>query len=355
VAIGRALFAVFRPSPRRDNYANLRPPFAYGVSKIKAVHLTRHHNVSEYRADLFAMLKYFQGEIGAGHLNCIIAQYADHIRGQHQEGRVVLDDKDCGPFQCLGHGFCFANQYLPAFNFYTQLRRQLKVAQLKGTRARASLDPKDKARGCEFDKDRDLLFDEELKAIEVESRRTIEIDVLAPERPDDWLAGSFDQPSECRGNLGVNRLEKRAFAHCIRSLFHIDGDLPPELSRDEQSAFLRSPVQLVLDATDAPSDTIMSNTSRTKKPKARVDGQRECSFPSLAAPVRRPSRRRPRSQVARQVEAGELLSRLHLAGARRYFRFHQGFFVATSGGVIIATLPCSAFVMPTRRSISCGV
>ena len=128
------------------------------------------------------------------------------------------------------------------------------------------------------------------------------------------IIGSLDRSitqEDVAAIWGVDRMEKRTFANLIRSLFNIDSDLLPELKREEQSAFLRNPVQFFLDATDAQSDAIMrevqarqgiatpqvaafkatakteqdANQSvaarlpRTKKQKPRIDGQREMLLP----------------------------------------------------------------------------
>ncbi len=103
---------------------------------------------------------------------------------------------------------------------------------------------------------------------------------------------------------GVNRMEKLALMNRIRSLFNIDGDLLPELTREQQAVFLADPVRFFLNASEAQSDAIMREIQarqtpravahngaktgdanvavkavRKKKPKRRVDGQREMLLP----------------------------------------------------------------------------
>ncbi len=122
---------------------------------------------------------------------------------------------------------------------------------------------------------------------------------------------------------GVNRMEKLALMNRIRSLFNIDGDLLPELTREQQTVFLADPVRFFLNASEAQSDAIMREIQapqtpravahngaktgdanvavkavRKKKPKRRVDGQREMLLPITGGAaedpeqVRAPSTRR---------------------------------------------------------------
>ena len=44
--------------------------------------------------------------------------------------------------------------------------------------------------------------------------------------------------------------DKPAFLNCLRSLFNIDGDLLPELTREEQTAFVTDPVRYLMRAND---------------------------------------------------------------------------------------------------------
>ena len=93
----------------------------------------------------------------------------------------------------------------------------------------------------------------------------------------------------------------------IRGLSNIEGHLLPELTREQQTNFLRDPMRYFLDADEIQSDAIMrelevrqnsvaaasvkaetaqeavsqpvAKTPRKKKQKARIDGQREMLLP----------------------------------------------------------------------------
>jgi hypothetical protein len=129
------------------------------------------------------------------------------------------------------------------------------------------------------------------------------------------IVGALDRPltqEHVAAIWGVNRMEKRAFINRIRSLYNIDGDLLPELTREQQSRFLANPVRFFLEANEAQSDAIMreidarqnfaarrveaapqntgeigreakkptvAKAARKKKPVPRVDGQRELLLP----------------------------------------------------------------------------
>ena len=128
------------------------------------------------------------------------------------------------------------------------------------------------------------------------------------------IVGAIDRPlsqKDVAAIWGVDRMEKHTFINRIRSLHSIDGDLLPELTREQQSTFLANPVRFLLEANEAQSDAIMrevearqiptsrrpelaaqpaaeakpelSKTSvkakRKKKPAPRVEGQREMLLP----------------------------------------------------------------------------
>jgi hypothetical protein len=63
-------------------------------------------------------------------------------------------------------------------------------------------------------------------------------------------------------------LQKRAFINRIRSLFNIDGYTLPELTREQQSAFLRDPVRYLLTTDEAQSYAIMREVENRQKDEA---------------------------------------------------------------------------------------
>ena len=103
---------------------------------------------------------------------------------------------------------------------------------------------------------------------------------------------------DVRSIWGFNRMEKHAFANRIRSLFNIDSHLLRELSGEQQSRFLADPVRFFLNATEEESDVVMreiearqtkaeskpvaptvEKSSRTKRRKPGLNGQRELLLP----------------------------------------------------------------------------
>jgi len=130
---------------------------------------------------------------------------------------------------------------------------------------------------------------------------------------DGRIVGAVNRPISAADVAAIGRresMEKRAFVNRIRSLFNIDGYLLPELSKDQQSQFLRDPVRFFLNADEAQSDAIMrevesrqkgeasgvnsnfwlseakaakeplaAKLSRGKKVKSRVESQREMLLP----------------------------------------------------------------------------
>jgi hypothetical protein len=128
------------------------------------------------------------------------------------------------------------------------------------------------------------------------------------------IVGAIDRPlsqKDVAAIWGVDQMEKRTFINRIRSLYSIDGDRLPELTREQQATFLANPVRFLLEANEAQSDAIMrevearqipvsrrpelaaqpvaeakpelSKTSvkakRKKKPAPRVEGKREMLLP----------------------------------------------------------------------------
>jgi len=88
------------------------------------------------------------------------------------------------------------------------------------------------------------------------------------------IVGALDRPlaqDDLAAIWGVNRMEKRAFINQIRSLYNIDGDLLPELTREQQSKFLADPVRYFLDANEAQTDAIMREIEVRQNMAARAD------------------------------------------------------------------------------------
>ena len=76
-------------------------------------------------------------------------------------------------------------------------------------------------------------------------------------------------------------MDTHSFQNRIRSLSNIDGYLLPELSQDEQAAFLRDPVGFFLRANDAQADAIFREVerrqTRASNPNAAGTAQSEDS------------------------------------------------------------------------------
>jgi hypothetical protein len=158
------------------------------------------------------------------------------------------------------------------------------------------------------------------------------------------IVGALDRPltqEDVAAIWGVNRMEKRAFTNRIRSLYNIDSDLLPELTREQQSDFLADPVRYFLDADEAQSDAIMreiearqstaarvapptaqkvtearaesnepaaAKAARRKKPTARIDGQRELLLPITGGAG---------ASKAQTVDAGKATAQTGTAGSRK--------------------------------------
>jgi hypothetical protein len=60
----------------------------------------------------------------------------------------------------------------------------------------------------------------------------------------------------------VAMIDQRLFTNCVRSLFNIDGYLLPELTRDQQSQFLRDPVRYFIGTDKAQQDAIFREVSK---------------------------------------------------------------------------------------------
>jgi len=59
---------------------------------------------------------------------------------------------------------------------------------------------------------------------------------------------------------------KAAFLNRLRSLFNIDGNLLPELSADNQIAFVRKPSEYLLNTDRVESDAIWREIERRQRP-----------------------------------------------------------------------------------------
>jgi hypothetical protein len=69
------------------------------------------------------------------------------------------------------------------------------------------------------------------------------------------------------------------FHNRLRSLFNIDGDLLPELSRDEQAKFVRDPVAFFLQANGVQTTAIWREIEkRHAAPKVEVFNRSECIY-----------------------------------------------------------------------------
>ena len=125
-------------------------------------------------------------------------------------------------------------------------------------------------------------------------------------------------------------MQKQEFKNRIRSLFNIDGHLLPELSNQQQLAFLRAPVTYFLETDEAQSDAIMreierrqksalsgsthnsaapasvhaaaEKSTRARKARPKVEGQREMLLP---IPGGRTTDRKAVKDPASLLEAGE--------------------------------------------------
>lgn len=62
--------------------------------------------------------------------------------------------------------------------------------------------------------------------------------------------------------------EKAAFLNMLRSLFNIDGYMLPELTADQQSAFVRDPVRYLISTDKAQSDAILREVMKRQPAKA---------------------------------------------------------------------------------------
>ena len=62
-------------------------------------------------------------------------------------------------------------------------------------------------------------------------------------------------------------MDRAEFLNRLRSLHNIDGFLLPELSREQQSDFLRDPVRYFMGADKAQSDAIWREVEKRQAPK----------------------------------------------------------------------------------------
>lgn len=67
-------------------------------------------------------------------------------------------------------------------------------------------------------------------------------------------------------------MDRAEFLNRLRSLHNIDGFLLPELSREQQSDFLRDPVRYFMGADKAQSDAIWREVEKRQAPKQAFAG-----------------------------------------------------------------------------------
>lgn len=85
---------------------------------------------------------------------------------------------------------------------------------------------------------------------------------------DGRIVGAVDRPISSADVAAMGRagsMEKNSFINRIRSLFNIDGYTLPELTREQQSEFLRDPVRYFLNTDEAQSDAIMREVENRQK------------------------------------------------------------------------------------------
>ena len=85
---------------------------------------------------------------------------------------------------------------------------------------------------------------------------------------DGRIVGAVDRPissADVAAIRSAGLMEKRSFINRIRSLFNIDGYTLPELTREQQSEFLRDPVRYFLNADEAQSDAIMREVENRQR------------------------------------------------------------------------------------------
>jgi len=85
---------------------------------------------------------------------------------------------------------------------------------------------------------------------------------------DGRIVGAVDRPISSVDVAAIGRaglMEKKSFINRIRSLFNIDGYTLPELTREQQSEFLRDPVRYFLNTDEAQSDAIMREVENRQK------------------------------------------------------------------------------------------
>ena len=85
---------------------------------------------------------------------------------------------------------------------------------------------------------------------------------------DGRIVGAVDRPISSADVAAIGRagsMEKKSFINRVRSLFNIDGYTLPELSREQQSKFLRDPVRYLLNADEAQSDAIMREVENRQR------------------------------------------------------------------------------------------
>ena len=90
---------------------------------------------------------------------------------------------------------------------------------------------------------------------------------------DGRIVGAVDRPISSADVAAMGRaglMEKKSFINRIRSLFNIDGYTLPELTREQQSEFLRDPVRYFLNTDEAQSDAIMREVENRQKGEVAV-------------------------------------------------------------------------------------
>lgn len=65
-------------------------------------------------------------------------------------------------------------------------------------------------------------------------------------------------------------MDQRSFTNAVRSLFNIDGYLLPELTAEQQTAFVRDPVRYFISADKAQSDAIYREVCKRQRPVSAV-------------------------------------------------------------------------------------
>jgi len=97
-------------------------------------------------------------------------------------------------------------------------------------------------------------------------------------------------------------MQKQEFVNRIRSLFNIDGHLLPELSNQQQLAFLRAPVTYFLETDEGQSDAIMREIERRQNSALSGSSNNSTASASVHAAVEKSTRARKKPKVEGQRE-----------------------------------------------------